>query len=164
MRETSSRQRNRQGEEISTEEDSVRPMTPGVRPSSGNGKDDEEGSSDLRAEDGEGFGAETDIEVDPSLLTPTPTGPPPPPATASNQKAGRQNMLLLRLCLRRPDRTCLATTTKESTSKRSEKLVSLSVPSIRLPVPLPQQFHSFPVTPGPPDDSQFELGDYFIVG
>ncbi|KAF4618067.1 hypothetical protein D9613_012659 [Agrocybe pediades] len=102
----SSRRGSRQSEEVDTEEDPVGPMTPGPGskfdivspPRRGKGKGDEEGDLAFRAENGDGFGEddeeeESDIEddwVDPSLPTPTPTGPPPPPPLATTTTASRQ--------------------------------------------------------------------------
>ncbi|KAF9543668.1 hypothetical protein CPC08DRAFT_800476 [Agrocybe pediades] len=181
----SSRRGSRQSEEVDIEEDPVGPMTPGPGskfdivspPRRGKGKGDEEGDLAFRAEDGDGFGEddeeeESDIEddwVDPSLPTPTPTGPPPPPATTttSSQKPKKEQYAASSSSSNLPplakgkgsssatksSASSSATTTKGSSSKKGKKQVPVPVPSVRLPAPPPQEHYPFPVTVAPPDDN-----------
>jgi len=180
-----------QSEEVDTEEDPVGPETPGptsrfdiinpplMRRKKGKGHDvededvEQEGDLAFRAEDAEGFGdEESDIEddwIDPSLPTPTPTGPPVPakdnksyaasssssPPSSSNlpplakgkaASSAPSSSAKVASSSSAPAKSASGSGSGSGKTKRTKKQVPVPVPAVRLPVP-PQEHYPFPVAP-----------------
>jgi len=157
-------------EDVDTEEDPLGPMTPGpnsrfdlVHPSTKKGKarkeDDEDDSDedqgvDFRPEDGDGF--DDDIEddwIDPSLPTPTPSGPSPafetpqPPAAPVKEPSpsppSSSNVPPLAKGKSSSSKHSSSSGSGRSKSKKTSKQIPVPVPAVKLPSS--QEHYPFPV-------------------